>query len=485
MPLTLHNTLTGKKELFEPSEAKHVRIYVCGPTVYDYFHIGNARAFVVFDTLRRLFLRRGHRVTFVQNITDVDDKIINRANQEGRSAQAVAKEFTAAFFEDIKALGCLPADVAPKATEHMAEIIGLVRRLVDGGHAYALDGDVYFSVRSFPGYGRISHKNIEELEQGARVEIDARKRDPLDFALWKAAKPGEPFWESPWGPGRPGWHIECSAMSMKYLGESFDIHGGGEDLIFPHHENENAQSESVTGKPLARVWLHNGFLKIDGEKMSKSLGNFRIVRDLLKAMPCQGLRMFLLSAHYRSPLEFNADNIQAILNSYVELQRTLERLREIIRLTENAPGDDDAEAKAFDAGRAEAVLKFDRFLDDDLNTAGALGQIFILANSVKKLIAGKSIRMTRMRREALMRAQDDLVNLCGVLGMTPDVSSIAESDRLLIAEREAARVRKDWAEADRIRAVLKQHNVELEDTVYGTLATTGQPVGVPLNEVRA
>jgi cysteinyl-tRNA synthetase len=319
MALQFHNTLSRRKEDFVPNRPGEVSLYACGPTVYDYFHVGNARAFVVFDTLRRVLERRGYKVTFVQNITDIDDKIINRANKEGRKASEVAEEFAAAFKQDVVAVGNRLADVIPQATEHIPEIIALVEKLIETKHAYVIEGDVYFAVRSFAAYGKVSGKNIEELEEGARVEVDPRKKDPLDFALWKAAKPGEPSWASPWGQGRPGWHIECSAMSMKYLGESFDIHGGGEDLVFPHHENENAQSEAVTGKPLARFWLHNGHLKIDGEKMSKSLGNFRFVRDILTHLPKQVLRLFLLSAHYRSPLDFNPENIDSVQKRYEEI----------------------------------------------------------------------------------------------------------------------------------------------------------------------
>jgi len=485
MSLVLHNTLTGQKEAFEPAQKNHVRMYACGPTVYDYFHIGNARAFVVFDTLQRVLKRRGYTVTFVQNITDIDDKIISRANREGRSAALVAEEYTAAFRQDLQALGCRPADVTPRATEHIQDILDWVRRLVDSGHAYALgNGDVYFAVRSFAGYGKLSNKKVEDLEQGARVEVDSRKRDPLDFALWKAAKPGEPVWDSPWGPGRPGWHIECSAMSMKYLGESFDIHGGGEDLIFPHHENENAQSESVTGKPLARFWLHNGFLKIEGEKMSKSLGNFRIVRELLKVLPYQVLRLFLLSAHYRSPLDFNGDNVEAVKHSYVELQRTQERLREVLRLTVNPGEGEDTEAGVFEVGRTEARARFEKSLDDDLNTAGAIGQIFTLANSIKKIIAGKSLKMTVERRTALERAQADLVEMTQVLGIVTEIPEIDPADRELIRTRELARIQKNWAEADRLRDELKQNKIELEDTIYGTLATSVPLANALLSEVK-
>jgi len=464
-----YNTATRRKEEFRPNTPGEVKMYACGPTVYDYFHVGNARAFVVFDTLRRVLEHKGVKVTYVQNITDVDDKIIHRANQEQRSAQAVAEEFAAAFLEDVSALGCKHADHSPKATEHMPEIIALVQRLVDAGHAYVLEGDVYFSVRSFPGYGKISGKNIEELEQGARVEVDARKQDPLDFALWKSAKPGEPAWESPWGQGRPGWHIECSAMSMKYLGESFDIHGGGEDLVFPHHENENAQSEAVTGKMLARTWLHNGYLKIDGEKMSKSLGNFRTVREILKTLPFQILRLLLLSAHYRSPLDFNAENIESARNGYVELKKTMERLAEILRNTVTEDFLWDKNADALDQERAGLMAKFEQALEDDLNTAGAIGQLFSLANKAKQYIASRPAK-TRRLNEVLFNVQRDLQIMTGLLGIRPFVQLAPERILLLIEQRNAARNQKNYAESDRIRNVIQAEGYLLEDTVFGSLA---------------
>jgi cysteinyl-tRNA synthetase len=466
--LNFYNTVTRRKEEFLPQQPGEVKMYACGPTVYDYFHVGNARAFVVFDTLRRVLEHKGFHVTYVQNITDVDDKIINRANKEGRTAQAVAEEFTAAFQTDLKALGCRPPDTAPQATQHMDDIIRLVQRLVESGHAYALEGDVYFSVRSFPGYGKISGKNIEELEQGARVEVDTRKRDPLDFALWKTAKPNEPFWESPWGPGRPGWHIECSAMSMKYLGDSFDIHGGGEDLIFPHHENENAQSESVTGKMLARYWLHNGYLKIDGEKMSKSLGNFFTVRDILKKMPSQVLRLLLLSAHYRSPLDFNPENVEGARNGYVELKKTMERLAEILRQTVTEDFLWDESADVLDKDRLQAAEKFEQALEDDLNTAGAIGHLYSLVNKAKQYIASRPAK-TRRLNEVLFQVERNLQQMTDVLGIRPEVQLAPEHILLLIAQRNAARSQKNYPESDRIRDLIQQEGYLLEDTVFGSL----------------
>ncbi len=476
MPLMLHNTATRSKEALVPAHPGEVRLYACGPTVYDYFHIGNARAFVVFDTLRRVLERRGLRVTYVQNITDIDDKIIRRAQAEGRSAQDVAAEFTRAFVTDLAALNCRPADVTPKATEHIPEILDLVSRLISAKHAYRLGGDVYFSVRSFPAYGRISGKPLDELEEGARVDVDERKRDPLDFALWKAAKPGEPSWPSPWGDGRPGWHIECSAMSMKYLGESFDIHGGGEDLVFPHHENENAQSEAVTGKPLARYWLHNGFLKINGEKMSKSLGNFMIVRELLAALgEPQVLRLFLLSAHYRSPLDFDLENLNAARSGYRELQRTLERLDTVLAFPAAESPDPDAEV--FEEGRKQALARFEAFLDDDLNTAGALGQVFSLANGVKRLIAGRTLTLSTRRREVLKLAETDLAGMLEVLGSPVILRERCADDLRLLHAREEARAHKDWARADALRTDLAARGWTVEDTSLGPILSSNLAAG--------
>jgi len=469
MALMFLNTLTRRKEVFVPDVPGKVGVYACGPTVYDYFHVGNARAFVVFDTLRRLLQRRGYKVTFVQNITDIDDKIINRANREGRSAAEVAAEFTHAFLEDIAALGNLPADVTPRATEHIAEIIAWVEKLVQAGYAYELAGDVYFSVRSFSSYGKVSGKNIEELEEGARVEVDMRKRDPLDFALWKSAKQGEPSWTSPWGLGRPGWHIECSVMSVKYLGESFDIHGGGEDLIFPHHENENAQSEAITGKPLARFWLHNGHLKIDGEKMSKSLGNFRVVRDILKVIPQQILRLFLLSAHYRSPLDFNPENIEGVQKGFEEIWRTLGRLREVLAFPLDSAVDFDPQVDAFQLGCEQSLARFEQTLDDDMNTAGALGELYSLANHIKKLLAQKTFRFSDRSREALTQAQSHLRDMIGVFGL--DITLPVKSDLILDLEqqRRLARTRKNWGESDRLRQVMEAAGFWIEDMSSGAM----------------
>ncbi|NTV51643.1 MAG: cysteine--tRNA ligase [Candidatus Firestonebacteria bacterium] len=469
MPLMFLNTLSRRKEAFVPQVPGEARVYACGPTVYDYFHVGNARAFVVFDTLRRVLSRRGFKVTFVQNITDIDDKIINRANKEGRKASDLAEEFTQAFRDDIAALGNLPADITPRATEHMPEIIAWVKKLIETKHAYVLGGDVYFAVRSFAAYGKVSGKDIEELEEGARVEVDRRKKDPLDFALWKAAKPGEPSWESPWGLGRPGWHIECSAMSMKYLGDCFDIHGGGEDLIFPHHENENAQSEAVTGKPLARIWLHNGHLNINGEKMSKSLGNFRIVRDILGIMPREVLRLFLLSAHYRSPLDFNPENIEAMQKGFEEIWRTLGRLREVLAFSPEADTSFDPLVDAFQQGCLQSLTRFDLNLDEDMNTAGALGELYSLANQIKKLLAQKGFKFSERCREALSRAQGQLLEMLEVFGVAVELPQKTQAVLDLAKKRQAARQQKDWPAADQLRLALEAAGFWVEDMASGAM----------------
>ncbi|MCK5240938.1 cysteine--tRNA ligase [bacterium] len=471
MPLRIYNTATRKKEEFKSLEPGKVKMYVCGPTVYDYFHVGNARAFIVFDTLRRVLKRCGWEVTYVQNITDVDDKIINKAKQEKTTAEEVAGKYTEAFLADLAALGCEPADQHPKATEHIPEIIALVEKIIEKGHAYVVAGDVFFSVRSFQEYGKLFGKKIDELEEGARVNVDVRKKDPLDFALWKAAKSGEPAWDSPWGKGRPGWHIECSAMSMKYLGENFDIHGGGADLIFPHHENENAQSQSVTGKPLAQYWMHNGYLEIKGEKMSKSLGNFWLTRDVLQKTPFQVLRLFMLSAHYRSPLDFNPKNVESVQNGYFELKRTMERLHEIVRhpMKDDFLADDTA--GALDKERQFTYEQFEQALDDDLNTAQAIGQVFRLANKVRQVIANRP-KKTYQLYLVFQSIQSYLLDMTNVLGMLPEIQPVPDDLLKMIAERNEARQKKDWALSDQLRDQITGQGYALEDTPFGSLALT-------------
>ena len=375
----IYNSMTRKKQEFQPLHEGKAGIYACGPTVYNYFHIGNARPFITFDVLRRQLEREGYEVTFVQNFTDIDDKMIRRANEEGITVKELADRFIGEYWKDAEALGIRPATVHPKATEHIPEIIALISRLIENGHAYAVPGgDVYYRVSAFPGYGKLSGQRTEERETGAseRLNVETDKENPEDFALWKAQKPGEPAWKSPWGMGRPGWHIECSAMSMKYLGETFDIHCGGKDLLFPHHENEIAQSEGATGKPYVRYWMHNGFINIDNQKMSKSLGNFFTIRDIAKEYDLEAVRMFMLSAHYRSPINFSRDQIEAANASLNRLYTARDHLRFLRDNGQDRPMNDNE--ISFAARLKEYEKRFDNAMDDDLNTADALGAIFEL-----------------------------------------------------------------------------------------------------------
>jgi cysteinyl-tRNA synthetase len=456
--MLLYNTMTRKKEELVPLVPGRISMYACGPTVYNYFHIGNARPFIVFDTLRRYLVYRGYAVTFVQNFTDIDDKMIRRANEEGTSVAALGERFIAEYYRDADALGIARASANPRATEHIPEIIALVQKLVDGGHAYAPgNGDVYFSVRSFPGYGKLSGQNIDDLENGARVEPGDGKRDPLDFALWKGEKPGEPAWDSPWGRGRPGWHIECSAMSMALLGESFDIHAGGQDLIFPHHENEIAQSEAATGKPFARYWLHNGYINVDNQKMSKSLGNFFTVRDISREFDLEAVRMFMLSVHYRNPVNFSRELIQQAEAALTRLRTARERLAEAQR------ADETPEDTVFTASLDGFRNRFEAAMDDDLNTADALGALFDLARACNTFV-------TQPRGgDAIDAAAALFDQLCGVLGLLQhkrDAAAPAEALELL-EQRQQARAARDFARADEIRDRLKAMGFAVEDTKQG------------------
>ena len=371
--MQIYNTMSRRKETLVPIREGEVSMYVCGPTVYDYFHIGNARPFVVFDTMRRYLEYRGYKVKYVQNFTDIDDKMINRANRDGVTVKELGDRFIREYYQDADALGIERATVNPRATEHIGDIIKLVKKLIEKGHAYATEnGDVYFAVRSFPGYGKLKGQDINDMENGARIAPTEQKRDPLDFALWKGEKPGEPSWPSPWGKGRPGWHVECSAMSMKYLGETFDIHGGGMDLIFPHHENEIAQSEGATGKPFVHYWMHNGYININNQKMSKSLGNFFLVRDIAKEYDLEAVRLFLLTANYRNPVNFSRELMEQAVTSLNRLYTARDRLF------------DTAIDETVDDSAVEAELdgfrdRFNEAMDDDLNTADALGVLFDFA----------------------------------------------------------------------------------------------------------
>lgn len=460
--IKVYNDLTRRKEEFIPLHGNKVGFYVCGPTVYDYFHIGNARPFTLFDIARRYLEYRGYQVTYVQNFTDIDDKMINRAKELGITVGELAEKFIGEYFADADALGIKRADIHPRATEHIAQIVALVQTLIDRGYAYEVDGDVYYATAEFAEYGKLSHQRLEDLESGARVEVDERKKNPMDFALWKRQKPGEPAWDSPWGKGRPGWHIECSAMARQYLGDTLDFHAGGADLIFPHHENEIAQSEAATGKPFARYWLHNGYLNIDGEKMSKSLGNFFTVRDVRAKYAPEVIRFFLISAHYRSPLNFSDEQLSSAKSA-------LERLY-------NAYWDlghrrKTAETQVLREEESELLQRFvgykDKFIeamDDDFNTADGVAVLFDLVREINTFTgSGNS-------RELLEQVEILLKEICGVFGLLREAGKEESLDgeiEGLISQRDEARKRKNWTEADRIRDLLTQRGIILEDTPQG------------------
>ena len=455
----IYNTMTRKKELFVPLQEGKVSMYACGPTVYNFFHIGNARPFIVFDTLRRYLEYRGYQVTFVQNFTDIDDKMIRRANEEGITVKELGDRFIKEYYADADALGVKRATVNPRATEHIQDIIDLVQTLVEKGHAYPTpNGDVYFSVRSWPGYGKLSGQNIDDLENGARVDPTEEKQDPLDFALWKGQKPGEPAWPSPWGMGRPGWHIECSAMSMSILGQSFDIHGGGQDLIFPHHENEIAQSEAATGKPFAHYWMHNGFINVDNQKMSKSLGNFFTVRDIAKEYDLDVVRLFMLSVQYRNPINFSRDLIQQAAVALQRLRTALDRLKEA-PVAEEPAEDEQAFLDSLEGYRA----RFNEAMDDDLNTADALGVLFDLARAANTFV---SVPRTKGAVEAVTKTYTELMDVLGLMPRKTGEEFPAEVLALL-DERQEARKTKNYARADEIRDQLKSLGYAIEDSRQG------------------
>ena len=419
--IKLYNTLTGRKEEFVPVTPGTVHMYACGVTVYDLSHLGHARGAVAFDVIQRYFRRRGYRVTYVRNFTDVDDKIINRAKEEGISAAEVAHKYIDAYQEDMKRLGVGRPDVEPKATEHIKEMIEVIRRLVDKGHAYTVDGDVYYRVKSFPDYGKLSKRNLDDMVAGARVEVDERKEYALDFALWKASKPGEPAWDSPWGPGRPGWHIECTAMGFKHLGETFDIHAGGKDLIFPHHENEIAQSEASSGKPFVRYWLHNGFVNINEEKMSKSLGNFFTIRDILDKYDAEIVRLFLLSTHYRSPIDFSDANLKDARAGLDRFYTMKEGIRDFLTGKKASAVKPDEVVEAADRPLYEKILNlpksFEEAMDDDFNTALAIGLIYDLVREVNKFIADLHEKNEQAAYLILAAAHDAFDNVSRTLGI--------------------------------------------------------------------
>jgi cysteinyl-tRNA synthetase len=461
--MQIYNSLTRKKEEFKPIHEGKVGIYACGPTVYNYFHIGNARPFITFDVLRRQLEREGYEVTFVQNFTDIDDKMIRRANEEGITVKELADRFIAEYYVDAGALGIRPATVHPKATEHIQEIIQLITRLIDNGHAYATpSGDVYYRVSAFPGYGKLSGQNTEDRETGAseRLNVETDKEAPEDFALWKAQKPGEPAWDSPWGKGRPGWHIECSAMSMKYLGETFDIHCGGKDLLFPHHENEIAQSEGATGKKYVNYWMHNGFINVDNQKMSKSLNNFFTVRDIAKEFDLEAVRLFMLSAHYRSPINFSREQIEAANASLNRLYTARNSLRFQVENGEDRPL--NAEEEAFAARLKTYEKRFDDAMDDDMNTADALGAIFELVKDANVTIQQGA---SRKAAEAALKSLEAICDILGLLTRKED--DLPAEIAALVQERAEARKNKDWARSDELRRQIVSAGYILEDTKQG------------------
>ena len=460
--MRVFNTMTRQKEELIPIEEGKIRLYACGPTVYNFIHIGNARPLVVFDTLRRYLEWRGYEVNFVQNFTDIDDKIIRRANEEGITFEQVAEKYIGEFWTDAKGLGVREATTHPKATENIDTIIDIVSRLVERGYAYrAENGDVYFRTRRFDEYGKLSHQPIDDLESGARIAVGEVKEDPLDFALWKAAKEGEPSWPSPWSDGRPGWHIECSAMARRYLGESIDIHGGGQDLVFPHHENEIAQSECCNGVPFARYWMHNGYINVDNKKMSKSLNNFFTVRDVANAYGYEAIRFFLISSSYRMPINYNTEIIQQGINALDRLYNCKNAMD--FALQSAADGELDA---AFAAQVEARRAQFIEAMDDDLNTADGIAALFELVKDINVLLTSNPNKATIACGKALFDELTDVLGFCYERGQAGNDDEAAEIEALIEA-RATARKEKNWAEADRIRDELKARNIVLEDTPQG------------------
>lgn len=479
--LQIYNTMMRQKEEFKPLVPGKVSMYVCGVTVYDFCHIGHARCYVTFDIIYRALKHFGFDVTYVRNFTDVDDKIIKRANEQGVACSVVTDKFIGAFHEDMASLGVAAPTIEPKATEHIPEMIDIIRKLETKGVAYQAGGDVFYSVRKFNGYGKLSGKNIEDLESGARVDVMESKKDPLDFALWKGAKPGEPKWPSPWGEGRPGWHIECSAMSMKNLSQTFDLHGGGRDLIFPHHENEIAQSEACTGKDFARYWVHNGFVNIDAEKMSKSLNNFLTIRDVLTLYPAEVIRMFILSAHYRSPLDYTEQNIQQALSGLARYYETKKRLEEYSAKL-------DANATQCNANILERVNKlrpfFEEAMGDDFNSAKVIGAIFEITREWNKIL-DESKAVSKACLDTFFATVGVIHNVLGLFGTSAQdffremkskalqSKGLAKEDiEKLIVDRRQARQNKDFKLSDKIRDDLKARGIVLKDNPDGTTGWT-------------
>ncbi|WP_288525523.1 cysteine--tRNA ligase [uncultured Clostridium sp.] len=459
--MKVYNTLNKKKEEFIPLTPGEVKMYVCGPTVYNFFHIGNGRTFIVFDTIRRYFEYRGFKVDFVQNFTDIDDKMIKKANEEGTTVKKIGDTYIKEYYQDADALNIERATVNPRATEFIGEIIKFVKGLVDKGYAYEVDGDVYFSTKKFEGYGKLSGQNIEDLQSGARISVDERKKDPMDFAIWKAQKPGEPAWNSPWGMGRPGWHIECSCMAKKLLGETIDIHAGGSDLKFPHHENEIAQSEALTGEPFARYWLHSAFVNVNNEKMSKSLNNFFTAREILERYDADVIRFLMLSAHYRQQLNFSEDLLESAKASVERIYNAIGNLENLI--DEVSIEEMNEEEKAYLESLNKYKEKYIEKMDDDFNTADAITAIFDLIKDTNTNITIDS------SKELAQKALELIRELGAPLGMFQKSTkgNLEEEIEALIAKRQQARKDRDFALADKIRDELKDRGIVLEDTPQG------------------
>ena len=482
MSIRIYNTRTGDKTELKPLDDKHVKMYVCGITAYDYCHIGHARSALAFDMIYRYLLYRGYKVTYVRNFTDIDDKIINRAREQGTSTEELSERFIRMFNEDMEQLGIALPTIEPKATEHVQEIIDMIQGLIEKEIAYEVDGDVYYAVDTFKEYGLLSRRTLDDMQAGARVEVDERKRNPMDFALWKSSKPGEPTWDSPWGPGRPGWHIECSAMSKKYLGDSFDIHGGGKDLIFPHHENEIAQSMGATGSPFVNIWVHHGFVTIKDEKMSKSLGNFLTIREVLERFSPEGMRLFVFSTHYRSPLNYSE---AAIKDAEAGLERLYECLAEIARLPESGDANKGSVIAKKDSAKLTGLEeRFQKVMDNDFNTAQAIAGLFDTVKILNKIIRALPAEPGQNDLDVLRNTGSKIKELAGIMGLLVEdpvehtrtmqnkllekLDMDTEAIERLIGERSLARQNKDWARGDAIRDELLAMGVELKDGPEGT-----------------
>ena len=459
--MRLYNSLTRQKEEFVPIVPGEVKMYVCGPTVYNYFHIGNGRTFIIFDTIRRYLEYRGYKVTFIQNFTDIDDKMINKANAEGITVKELGDKFIDEYYQDADGLQVKRATINPRATEYIDEVVEFVKDLIDRGFAYEIDGDVYFSTKKFEEYGKLCGQNLEDLQSGARISVDERKKDPMDFAVWKSQKPGEPAWESPWGLGRPGWHIECSCMAKKLLGDTIDIHGGGMDLKFPHHENEIAQSEAVTGQKFANYWMHAAFVNVDNKKMSKSLGNFFTVRDIAEKYDLQVLRFFMLSAHYRSPINFSAELMEASKNGLERIITAVDRLKELDAKAEGAAETCAEQEKMVEVQKLRE--KYEAAMEDDFNTADAVSAIFELVKLANSTADASS---TKSYISCLLK---EIEQLCDVLGIiTERKAEVLDSEiEEMIAARQQARKDRNFALADEIRGKLLDMGIVLEDTREG------------------